>query len=389
MPFVIKVIGADGFGVVSVAQMVMIYLATIADYGFNLTATRDVALFKMDGVKLSKIFFVTLVTKLLITFFLFILLILLIFFVPIFHEHFTLYLLGFVYVVGQSLLVSWFFQGMEKMQYITAITLFARIIFVALVFIFIRQKNDYVYFLFFLGLGNILAGVLSIYLAIRIFKLKQVRVRRSDVKNELKEGWQITTSNLSINTYLYTNIFILRLFTNDLVVGYYSIAEKIFFAVRQVLGIFSQVIYPRICQLTDTAKKELPHFFRSVYLPFLFLIFGSCAVLFLFSPSIVGLFLPHPPKLAVLLLQMLSFVPLIVCLNIPAYQLLLAFNKKKAYSVVLGLGTIVNIIANISLCPQWGATGTVISIILTELFITIGLNQQVFKSKLFYLIRAR
>ena len=37
MPFVIARIGADGFGVIALAQVVMIFLSTIGDYGFNLT----------------------------------------------------------------------------------------------------------------------------------------------------------------------------------------------------------------------------------------------------------------------------------------------------------------------------------------------------------------
>ena len=50
MPSVISRIGVSGFGVISVAQVVMVYLSTISDYGFNLTATRDVALSK-ESVK--------------------------------------------------------------------------------------------------------------------------------------------------------------------------------------------------------------------------------------------------------------------------------------------------------------------------------------------------
>ena len=58
MPYVIKKIGADGFGVVAVAQVCMLYLSTIADYGFNLSATRDIALYKDEDAKISKIFFI-------------------------------------------------------------------------------------------------------------------------------------------------------------------------------------------------------------------------------------------------------------------------------------------------------------------------------------------
>jgi hypothetical protein len=37
IPFVIKKIGADGYGVVAVAQVVMLTFCTVTEYGFNLT----------------------------------------------------------------------------------------------------------------------------------------------------------------------------------------------------------------------------------------------------------------------------------------------------------------------------------------------------------------
>ncbi len=388
MPFVIRRIGANLFGVVSVAQVVMIFLSTISDYGFNLTATRDIAVFKEDKEKISRIFSTVLISKFFICGLAFLFLLLLTSVVPVLKSHFILYLLGFVYVIGQSALVGWFFQGMEKMQYITISTLVARLLFVALVFVFIRDKGGYIYFLFFLGIGNIVAGFFSIYLAIRVFKLKYYRPDWVDIKNEIKEGWHITASNLSINTYQYINILVLRLFTNDLVVGYYSIAEKIFFAIRQVLGVFSQVVYPHICQLTMKSKEETSRFFKQFYKPFLLLLLAGCTIVFILSPFIIQIFLGTREPLPIILLRMLSFVPVVVCLNIPAYQVLLAFNRKKSYFNILVSATIVSLLTNLVFCYTWGAVGTAVSIIVTELFVTSGLNWELYKNKLASFVNA-
>jgi len=387
IPYVIMKVGADGFGAIAVAQMVMTYLSTISDYGFTLTATRDIAIYKDDHAKISKIFFTVLTSKLLITALLFILLFLMGMFTQIFGDRFLLYALGFAYVIGQSLFVNWFFQGVEKMHYITISTLVARLIFVALVFIFIHQKADSILYLLFFGIGNILAGLLSIYLAIRIYKLKFIRPRRIDLISELKEGWQITISSLTVNSYFYSNVFILRFFTSDLVVGYYSIAERILFGVRQIITLFAQVAYPHVCRLAKKSKQEANVFFKQIYLPFLLLIFCGCCILFFFSKQIIFIFISNEYFLPVLLLRLLSFVPVIVCLNIPAYQILLAFDHKKSYVRVLTLGTVVNLIANILLVNVWGATGTAISIIITELFITVGLNLELYKSNLISFIK--
>src|SRR5260221_3611997 len=76
IPYVIKRVGADGFGVIAIAQVVMMFFATVADYGFNLTATRDVSLRKDNRNAVSKIFFSVLITRLLICLALFLLLVL-------------------------------------------------------------------------------------------------------------------------------------------------------------------------------------------------------------------------------------------------------------------------------------------------------------------------
>jgi PST family polysaccharide transporter len=382
MPFVLKKIGADGYGVVAVAQVVMLIFCTVADYGFNLTATRSIALHREDVLKNARLFFTVLASKLVICTVLFGVLLLLVTLIPFFKQHMALYLLGFTYVIGQSLLVSWFFQGVEKMKYITIFTLLARLLFVILVFLFIRHKHDNRFFILFMGAGSIIAGIFSIYQAMRIFKLPFIRPGRSDIVHELREGWPVMLSNISVNTFLTINVFILRLFTNDLIAGYYSVAEKIFLAMRQIPVLFSQVIYPPLCQLVQKGKQSTIGFFKSVYLPFLFLVLAASTLVFGFSSFIIYLFLGKQSDVTVLLLRLFCLGPVIVTLHIPASQLLMSFNKKQSYLRVLSIGTIINLISNLLLVNLWGAAGTTISVLITELFIMVSFNRELFKIKL-------
>src|SRR5436190_24116957 len=66
MPFVIKKIGADGYGIVAVAQGVMLLFVTVSEYGFNLTATRALALHRNDVSKNARLFFTVLAAKMVI-----------------------------------------------------------------------------------------------------------------------------------------------------------------------------------------------------------------------------------------------------------------------------------------------------------------------------------
>lgn len=379
IPYLIRIIGADGFGVIAVAQVLMFYLAVAADYGFNRTAIRDIALYKEDRQKISRVFFTVLASKFFICLLAFLLLLILTATVPLLREHFILYLLAFSFVVGQATLVNWFFQGMEKMHFMAVLSLFSRLLFVALVFIFIKKKSDGALYIFFMGAGNFIAGLVSIYTVIRMYKLQYIKPSRADIVYELKEGWHVTVTNLSTTTIQYIGIFILRIFTNDIVVGYYSIAERIYFSMKLMIDVFFQGAYPRVCRLMINGVGGLVTFFRKTYIPFLGLVVLASGVVFLLSPQIINFFMGHYYNNSAFLLRVFCIAVIIVCLNIPACLVLLAGNHKKNYLRIFSIGTLVNIIANLVFAPLLKASGTVLSVIITELLITIGLYIELYR----------
>ena len=374
IPHVIKKVGIEGFGVIAIAQVVISYLSALNDYGFNQTATRQISISGANRITISKIFFNVLFCKLILCFFSFMILLFLLLIVPVFRQHSLLYLMGFIFVIGQSSMVSWFFQGLEKMRLIALLNLGGRIIFAVLVFVFIKNKSQDFLFLFFLGSGTLIAGSTSIFIAVRLFHLKFIKPSTGDIIHELKEGWHVTIANLSSYTSQYANIFILRIFTNDLLVGYYSIAERLFLTIKQVLVVFSQVAYPRVCQLAQKGSEDIFAFGKRIYIPFLLTVITGCLVLFVFSPQLLYFFMQHEYFHSVFYLRMFCIVLVIVCLNIPSTLILLAMEYKKSYFYIITLGMILNILSNIILAYFFNATGTVVSILLTELFIAFGLG---------------
>ena len=372
IPYVIIKIGAAGYGVIAIAQVVMFYLSTFTEFGFNQTATRTISVNRDDGERVSRTFFRVFFSKMILCAIAFVLLWVVVLVIPVFRAHLLVYLMAFVFVVGQALLMNWFFQGMEKMWFIVLTTLAGRILFVVLVFLFIKSKEDDFLFLFFMGIGNILAGIMGMLIIYRLYRFKFKRPAWFEITEELKEGWHFTVTNLSMNTCQYANIFILRFFTNDLIVGYFSIAERIFFTVKQGLVIFSQSVYPRVCLYIQNGKDQVTGFFKRVYLPFLLCVVAAAALLFVFAPRVLFFFSGKEAVHSVFILRMLCIVLLVVCLNIPSTLTLLAMNQKKEYFRIYTLGGILNILSNIILAYFFQTTGTIMAIFITELFITAG-----------------
>jgi len=69
IPYLISVLGVGKFGLVALAQAVITYFAVFTDYGFNLSATRDISINRNNNTKVSSIFNSVLTTKLSLGFF--------------------------------------------------------------------------------------------------------------------------------------------------------------------------------------------------------------------------------------------------------------------------------------------------------------------------------
>ena len=54
-PYLIRVLGVDKFGLIMFAQATMYYFEILVDFGFNLSATREVALNAKNKSKLNEI----------------------------------------------------------------------------------------------------------------------------------------------------------------------------------------------------------------------------------------------------------------------------------------------------------------------------------------------
>ncbi len=373
LPYLIKTIGFHNFGLVSYAQALMSYFIIFTDYGFNLNSTRDISFLRDEADKVTEIVWTTFLTKFFLCVLAFVALILVVSFSSHFKAESQLYYLAFMLVLGQVLIPTWFFQGMEKMKYLTFINLVAKIIFTILIFGFIKQPGDYKYVTVLYSLGNVISGVVAIYIMHTKFGIPFSYPRSYNLLTELRKGWYVFLSNFSINAYTNSNLFILGFFTNGTIVGYYSIAEKVIYALRQILNIFFQATYPQACKQALQGISYLRSFFKKYFPLFAAAIFAAGIVCFLLADVITQVLCGTLIREVSFLIRLTCFVPFIICLNIPAYQTLLAYSFQKSYMAILTTGSVLNIVLNAFLAKQLASTGTAIAVISTELFITAGL----------------
>lgn len=374
LPYLVRVLGPEKYGLIAFAQSFIQYFVILTDYGFNLSATREISINRDDKEKISQIFSSVMVAKFLLGILSFIVLVLSLAFIPRFRSEWLIYVLTFGIVVGNILFPVWFFQGMESMKYITILNITAKLIFTACIFVFIGGKSDYIYVPLINSLGYLVTGWLSLRIIFSKFGVKLIIPKIQAIKHQLKEGWYIFISTVAISLYTTSNTFILGLFTSNTVVGYYSAAEKIVKALQGILTPLSQTVYPYISRLASESKQKALAFIRKLVTLVGSGSFAISLLTFLLARPIVNVVLGAQYQDSIVVLKILAFLPFVIALsNVFGIQTMLTFNLKGAFSRILVLAGILNILLALILVPIYQHVGTSISALVTEMFVTVAM----------------
>jgi polysaccharide transporter, PST family len=287
VPYLIRVLGVETFGLLAFATAFVMYFQVITNYGFQLTATREISIHRDNRKKVIEIFSSVMIIKSLLLIFSFILLSILVFSIDSLRNEFLVYFLTFGTVIGQVLFPVWFFQGMEKMKYITYLNIVSKSIFTAAIFIFVHDQSDYLLVPLFTSVGFIVAGVLSLRVVKIEFNVEFRFQSIQTIKNYLVDGWHIFAGNAYTSVYLTANVLILGIFTNNTIVGYYSIAEKIAAAFSGLFIPLNQALYPYLTNIYSHSIKKFKNLVYKIMLTFFILSFIITISAYFFKENII------------------------------------------------------------------------------------------------------
>ena len=378
LPYLFRVIGPAKFGLISFAQAFVQYFMILTDYGFSISATKEISLYRHEHTRVCQIFSSVMTVKIALAFLSLLILGGIVYFIPKFKADWLVYVFSFGAVVGNTIFPLWFFQGTERMKYIANLNILGGILFVFFIFFFVRQPQDYLMVPLIYSSVFLTTGILGLYIVFRRFGVTFKFPGYENSRRQLRAGWDIFISIVAINAYTTTRIFTVGLLTNNTITGFYSIAEKIANLVQTFpLTSFSQALFPRLSKIFHKNKIRALEFMKKIQHITINISLICLPVIFIAVPFIVRIICGKVYYETVLSLRLLLISVFFISANAFRVQFLLVCGKTHIYSrihvvmAMLGLPLIFLLIYSFSYAGAAIATVVIEAGIFTITYFTV------------------
>ena len=370
LPYLIRVLGVEGFGLLAFATATVNMLRGFVSYGFDLSGTQLISRNYNKKEKLIKIFNSILIVKFLLALCLFIFLLSLVFFVDKLHLHWEIFILTALLMFTDVLFPIWFFQGMEKMKIITYLKISHKSLFVLLILIFVNNQNDIFLVPLLDAIGAFIVGIIALKIVREDFNMVFKKQKYIQIIFQLKYGWHVFLSKIAVILYTSLNTFVLGLLTNNESVGYYSLAEKIYMAIRGLYSPFIQALFPYLSKLYLKNQSKYFLLVKKITIGyFLSLVLISC-LLYSFSSEIVYLI---SGKNIINTINILNILSISVVFSIGSlYSIFLIIkNQGKILSKITFISMLFNVLFVYPLISLYGIYGLAYLFLSVQIFQTL------------------
>ncbi len=307
LPYLARVIGVDKFGEIAFATAVIAYFQTVVDFGFNYTATRDIAVNREDVHKVSEIFSAVMWARVFLMTLSFVVLAALIFLIPKFFEMRWLLFFTFCIIPGHILFPEWLFQGLERMKYITVLNILAKFTFAVSIFIFIQQKSDFLLQPLLTALGFVVSGMAAMYIILVRYRIKLLKPQPALIISTIKGSADVFVNQLFPNLYNSFSVLLLGFWGGAYATGIFDAGSKFIFISQRLSMVISRAFFP---YLSRNIHKHI------LYTKINLILTGIITLsLFLLAPIIVHIFFTAEFAEAITVLRILSVSLLFMALS--------------------------------------------------------------------------
>ena len=357
IPVIISRLSLEVYGIIALAQGIMVLFTSLADFGFNMTGTRLISqatdnrstlINQIISIKTLNLI-VGLICLLAITHL-----------IPSWKAHTFLIVTSYAITIGHGYFPVWYFQGIQKMGFILVLNSLSRILYLILVIFFVTNPSD-------AWLVNVFNGftlLLASFVAIQLIRQKEGKINldfSAETWYQYRLNWKIFGSNLAGDVYRSSAMIIAGFVFTPVVLGTYGVFDKLITLIQNGFAAIYRALFPAISNAVQYDHESIKSTYRSYLRKFGILTVAGSISFVLLGDSVLALISDEFEGNHTIELIFISFVPIIYFLSVPISVNLVAFDKKNQYMKYNGTIALVFILISPFLAYQLSIVGLLLS----------------------------
>ena len=378
-PYVSRVLTPIGTGKVAMATSFVQYFVMFAMLGIPTYGIRAVAKVRDNREKLSKTVHELLIISAVMSVVAYVILLICIPTIPRIAAEKPLYYIMSANILLNCLGMEWMYKGLEQYTYITVRSIIFKFIALVLMFVFIHNQSDYLWYGITSVVASSLSYVLNFYNAKKYIDIKWLG--NYDFKPHLKSVAIFFAMAIATTVYTHLDTVMLGFMTTDADLGYYNAAVKIKTVLVSLVTSLDAVLLPRASYYVETNKMKEVRIISAKALDFVFVAAIPVTVFFVyFARQCIMLLSGDAYMGSIQPMQILMPTTLFIGItNILGIQILVPLGKEKAVLQSEIVGAVVDLVLNFILIPKFASSGAAIGTLVAELCVLIYQNVVLWK----------
>jgi PST family polysaccharide transporter len=368
VPFLARVLGSSGWGLAAIFQSLAACIALLIEFGFEFSATRQVARCRQSPEQLADVVAGVFGTQALLAVGAVAATLLLYNHVAVLRDNPALVAISLVLAVADGWQPTWFFIGVERMGVAAGLEIVSKVSFAIGIIALVRSHQDVWIVLALQALSALLSSLAALVIVNRSVPIRLPSVKL--VSEAMRIGWPMFVMRSAQNLYTLGNAFLLGLFVSPTLVGYFAGPERITRALAGLLNPIRQTLYPRLSKLLQTSPAEAVRLARLGMIVTSLGGLAMGAVVFLFAPLLVRVALGVHFAPAVGVLRLLAILPPLVSItqSLGAQWLLPLGRERVVIRSVIAAG-LLNLVLVFLLVPRYAHIGMAWAVVCSETFV--------------------
>ncbi|WP_268239720.1 oligosaccharide flippase family protein [Deinococcus roseus] len=372
IPFLARALHPEEFGKAIAAQSFGILLSVLVEYGFNISATREIAVSRENKPRMTETLQHVYGAKTMLSVVGGLVFMLVGMNYKVFGGDICYPIFSVLYGIALGCYPIWFFQGIDRLPRFSMIELTSKIVAGFLIILLARTFGTGLLVIIIYALSSVVTLVISSLLIMREGFVFSLKPDLRHTLSALKLGWQMFIFRASVSLYSTVTPLILGTIVNPSAVALYGNADKVNRLSLEGFSALTAIVFPRVSRLLQEDAPAARNAVRKILDVGILLGLLIAVVIWFFAPEIIHLILGEKYHSAVPVLRILALsIPFLVMSNILGLQWMIANGHDRQFNSIIISASVLNMILIYPVAFYWSLKGAAFLSVTTEIFIVI------------------